>query len=113
MSKHATRIPIMGLGGTIPSPSGKLGKILSCVLEEADGAVSKTYCAVRTATPDGMPEYIGIYVKGKHQSNLVAGVLLNIESGQYMVNVPNPMTRPAGLDLVITFSVIEEAQCAA
>lgn len=113
MGKHVVRIPVISGRGKIKLPEeGKLVEIIACELYEVDGNVSKTYATVKDIDSMSDIQWRGIYLKGHKESTQIGGIFLSMKDGEYMMSLPNLMTRPAGLDMVITLSTVEEEACA-
>lgn len=114
MDKYTQRLPVLPGRGTVTVPSGaKLKDILVCELLTVVGEVSDSYITVNTPEAAAHLECRTIYKKGVTESEAIGNFFIDLNSGEWMMFLPNIMSRPHGLDMKLTFSTKEEMQCPA
>lgn len=102
----------------LPKYTGKLTDkleqctIRTCELVDAYGVVAKQYVVADLTKTDESIYHRTIFQKGHKTSTIIGYLFVNLATGEFVVNIPNPLNRPSGIDLRIGFTNVQESETA-
>lgn len=110
MSEKIIQLPILPGEGTFNIPKGfRVSQVLTSELT-VNGVTTKEFFTHAEMAEHPQFYQRSIFFKGKEESLRIASLLVCFATNGWLLKMPNPMNRPAGLDIQLTLKFKEESK---